>query len=1203
MWKILLDTASIIGADDPDSETIVEESKPEIKEAPKPILIENPPTESNTETLKKKRKRNKKKTNLADGEDQKNEIELQPVQPEIKEEKIEVIQESPEMSQSNDGFTDTLKKRKRNRNKNKQKATSQEPEIIENVESVEAAESNEKLPESPNPLREAPSPPQKSESRKNKNKKRSTSILDELQERKEREQQEARIALRNEIAKREMLLEKIDMVLNSKKSEAIVASQQQSSLKEITQLAHSAAEPLPEPLPIDDPREQLVDKIEQVLGVTKLEIKNAQNQQAFVGRLEDELAKVQVSKEKYLRGDMSGESSTSAEPKIPEHIEKLAKEIRDISKEKPKTKEEIIKEIETRDLLMSEINKVLHTTKSEIAKVQKQQKIITNLETELNKIKENEFNDQLSKLGMQIKDDEVEDAPKPPKKPSASASLLDALMANVGKLKDAQVLKQQQTFPKENDGAKIEKIVQSLQMAESALKIEIKQTIEDAQKSSDELFKTMDPSKVIDVVKQITTQEALKTESMQEVGIGSVDTLISCVTESMKTDIHKKPSPKGSPKRNDKKKHHDSKAPAQKAENVAQVAEPKELTLIDSTLAKPVEEIVEIAKPEEVKSGPIEPASAQNETNIVSQSATELKETVKIEEPSKECAKVEASPKPQPKGSPKGVKNVNDHKKSPGAQKKNQDNKTSGALTTKEKSPAKETIHVKEKSPTKETICIKEKSPTKETICVKEKSPTKETIRVKEKTPSKDLAIATPVKSVEKPAIPAKDEIAEIIPTQIQENVEENVQLEQQKAEIIKVDDKITIQPDLPKAEAIKPVEATIKNNQLPKLNESKKNDKHKKDSPKSHQKNQKQHKQPPSPIKTHEPKAEDKNHSVPAVVIPEVPQILKPSMADMLKNAPDPVPDEIQAPDIIEKLPEAVATEETIIQSLADAQLPCDVESTIDNSSKDIQSEQTTMEESMIMLEKPEAEAEAENCTNPETNETTDSKNVEGSGFVSPVKESDAKPLKTSPPGKSRSPVKNIKSAKPQASKTQATSKPAAVSKPRPAPLKTRQTVSKSPTKPASSIVAQSDAKDAPVASTAVADQTVNGTKSPSSPKKPEIAPKPDFLKHGSKPSSSPSRAPQKTGNVSPSIHKPIPHTPSPAKAPVTNKVPVSPQPLSTQTTTAKPKPAVPPRPANTKPTTAKTSSHKTPTQKASVPSKATTLADAVNFSACLLT
>lgn len=376
---------------------------------------------SDINTLKKKRNRNKKKSNVSDVENSVLQLKSPESLSKI-EETSSIMEDKP--------IEGTLKKRKRNKNKKKKIVDKEELLEADNLETliddpIEAKSSTQL--DSP-----------KNDGRKGKNKKRSgskKSILDELQEKQDREQQEAREILKNEIVKREKLLEKIDMVLDCKKNEERVAQDQQESLKDISMLASTIG-----PAQSQEKSEILVDKIEQVLGVTKLEIKNVQNHKVFVERLENELAKVKDTKDKYLRGE--AETSTSSiNPKIPEHIEKLSREIKNVKDVKPRKKEDLLKEIESRDVLMAEINKVLDTTKTEIEKVQKQQKIIANLETELHKIKEAEINEKLMEMTLEEEIESSSVLPPSIKQPTASSSLLDALMANVGKLKEAQALK------------------------------------------------------------------------------------------------------------------------------------------------------------------------------------------------------------------------------------------------------------------------------------------------------------------------------------------------------------------------------------------------------------------------------------------------------------------------------------------------------------------------------------------------------------------------------------------------------------------------------------------------------------------------------------------------------------------------------------------------------------------------------------------
>ncbi|CRL05067.1 CLUMA_CG018155, isoform A [Clunio marinus] len=327
-------------------------------------------------------------------------------------------------------------KTRENRKKNKKSSNNDETEKVSNEKDVKElpAEKVEVLPAAHN-----------NETRKSKNRRRGDSkkcIPDELQERLEREQREARDQLKNEIEKREKLLEKIEMVLDCKKQEKKIAKDHQDSIKEmvaLTSLASSSTIPANEP-----EKDLLVDKIEQVLGVTKLEIKNVQNQQAFVGRLETELSKIKDAKNNYLQGETSDAAQASTY-KLPEHIEKLKKGIKNVEEVKSKNKDELLKEIESRDILMAEINKVLNTTKTEIQNVQKQQKIIANLETELHKIKEAEINEKLLVLNEEMNDEEEEEEKvNLPVTKMSSSSLLDTLMANVGKIKDIHAQKQQQ---------------------------------------------------------------------------------------------------------------------------------------------------------------------------------------------------------------------------------------------------------------------------------------------------------------------------------------------------------------------------------------------------------------------------------------------------------------------------------------------------------------------------------------------------------------------------------------------------------------------------------------------------------------------------------------------------------------------------------------------------------------------------------------
>lgn len=271
----------------------------------------------------------------------------------------------------------------------------------------------------------------KKKRKRNKNKSgvSKKSLFEEINEKRNIEQQEARNRIKNEIAKREKLLQKIDMVLDCKANEAKLAQDQQESLKDLCNLtSESGSSKVPE-----QGLNQPILKIEQVIAMTKLELKNAHSHQEYVGRLEKELNKVKENKNKYFEGDVAG-----FDQKFPEHIEKLSKEIKDFKDIQPRKKEELLKEIESRDVLMTEISKVLDNTKKEIEKVHKQQKIIANLESTLHKIKENEIGEKLKSIGKEFHETDNVAHYTPLATISPSASLLDTLLANVSKLKEAQ---------------------------------------------------------------------------------------------------------------------------------------------------------------------------------------------------------------------------------------------------------------------------------------------------------------------------------------------------------------------------------------------------------------------------------------------------------------------------------------------------------------------------------------------------------------------------------------------------------------------------------------------------------------------------------------------------------------------------------------------------------------------------------------------
>lgn len=1103
-----------------DETSQVEATAPDAKplEIPVEKEVENA---SNTETLKKKRKRNKKKSNAAGDDEEKPEIVAVKEEPKV-EPKAEALPEPSDEATA--GSNDTLKKGKKNKNKNKNKASDESSLVVEEVK-VEEPKVDAKLAERIEPQAEA----LKNDPRKGKNKKRGDSkksILDELQERQEREQLEAKTQLQNEIVKREKLLEKIDMVLDCKKSEAKVAQDQQESLKDLSELASKSA---PVAAAKEPEQDALVDKIEQVLGVTKLELKNVQNQQAFVGRLETELAKVKETKEKYFRGE-TAEASTSADPKLPEHIEKLNRGIKDVKDVKPKKKEDLIKEIESRDILMAEINKVLDTTKNEIEKVQKQQKIIANLETELHKIKEAEISEKILEVTEKMEKEEAiaEHEPLPTMKPSsASASLLDALMANVGKLKEAQALKQQQ---KEEAKEVFEEVKKQEQkpVESQAVVIKKQKTVELSKNLLSEKIAKLVDSKIEEIkVEQPNVEELIQPLLVEDQPAQNTSPRVAKKAhENKKSQIdHKK---------NQKKE----KSPAREEPIVVKHVE----ALTDDTEPEPVVEKEIAKKVESLKKAEKPKVDVKPEVKVeaLSEPKVEVKPEVKTE------TKVE--PTPEIKAEPKLVK-----------------------------------IEVKPE------FKIESKADVKAAVNPEVKVVPKAEIKIEAK-PEIKIGNST------------KPPVVESLP--------EPPKAEKPKQELVEEVKKVaaTVEPAKvePAIELPKPLETPAV--QTPKPHDKK--DKNKKDSPKNSQKNNKNNQ--------HKKNAEKKEESpkVEPVTAPISNEASspwgKPSMAEMLKKAPDPEPEEIklekpneqsdQAPlavpeSLLEK-PKPMVVQELVepviaaVQALTVAATPTPkaepaplvnvelpkVESTVCEPAKPTNLESCKMDESMVMVEKSDV---VEAPKQLETNDKTDSKNVEGSGFASHAEEKDVKPLvkeeEKVQPGKSKSPVKNVapKSPANKASPNKASAnKPAAVPKTKPAPTKAPE-VKKPTAKPAAKNSANgTETKDAPIASEpAKASSPVNASTAPApsvpetsvkpappaSPEKPKVALKPDVAKNGSS-SSSPSRTPQKPGNGNPSpAPAPKSKTPSPVKPPVTKPAPPP--------STAKPKPTVPPRPANTKP------------------------------------
>ena len=225
--------------------------------------------------------------------------------------------------------------------KNKKKPQESAPAPIIEAPVVNIPEATQLAPESPTAARNGNKKNQKRAATSSNPK---TSIPDELKIKQEQDQQKAREELQKEIESREKLLEKIEQVLDSRKGDVEAAVSQQNILgkmgKELTKIQEQKAKLAADvkaaaAAKIQSPKEnELVKKIERVVDVTKIEIENVQNQQAFVGQLEAQLAKVKNTKDKYMRGDHSEEATSSKDVKLPPHIEKLKQEIVDIKKGK-----------------------------------------------------------------------------------------------------------------------------------------------------------------------------------------------------------------------------------------------------------------------------------------------------------------------------------------------------------------------------------------------------------------------------------------------------------------------------------------------------------------------------------------------------------------------------------------------------------------------------------------------------------------------------------------------------------------------------------------------------------------------------------------------------------------------------------------------------------------------------------------------------
>jgi len=1019
--------------------------------------------EVSTDTLKKKRRRNRKKNvnNVGD----------------VQEENIkEIIRNEPTVEivgeKSGEDTTSSQQntlKRKRNRNKNKTVINKEQNESI--VEAAEKPLENE-LPqqiEAKCDQKEKPEPQRRGKKQKRFDLSSKKTISDELQERQEREQKEARDHIKNEIAKREKLLETIDLVLDCHKTEVELAKNQQESLKDVKMLSQEALKIRPQALPSKAPKqssskkttpveEELANKIEQVLGMTKLEIKNAQTQQAYVNRLEAEVAKVKQSKDILLGGQPSSV--------VPPHIQKMAKEMRDIGKgDIPKTKEELIKEIESRDTLMSEINRVLDNTKSEINKVQKQQKIIQNLEVELHKMKDQEIVEKLMGLEQEeLEDEEEPQEPPPPKQSPATASLLDALMANVGKLKEIQAMKEKQKVDKTTIGVYKETVPQ-----------EIPESIQKP-------VKLNDAEPIVEKNAEASSSVAQKQE---------IEMVKSPQKDAKKiNDEKKQPSLEGSPK--EQKKHpKDQKKQPQKVHETKPKAEAlinsenkkdEILTKIDSAKECGSVEVKQHEKKDQLfKEDKIE-VSEKAATMDVDKSKTDVIEPTKHEKPE--------SPKKEPQ-------KKKDH---------NKDIRKSEKVTETTSSQEKNIDSANQKKD------HDKKTEAKEIFVPDQKKI--EPLEAKSDKKVKDVEQAVPV------------EVKAITST------------EPETKEFIKSKD------------------------------DQKKNDKEQKTSPKSSHKN-----------RNHKHEKKDGLKGVPEVVSPIPIAAQKPSMAEMLKNAPDPSPDEIKIEAAPLAIPESAIIEVKPSEQIKEIVQPIMKEATEEKNINEIakDSDDATIIESeiqddeIVIVNKVEIEAEIKEEKLNEQ-DLTDPKNVQRGGFVSPVDDKDAKSLKKDEKqhaNKVRSPIKaSPRSSVQKVSDVKATQQNKTIS-PKPKleaqakinskPMDVKK-MPQLPTKPLSPtlenpqpkfVSANSVSNDIP-SSPKIETQNTSHDISPSSTEKPKIPPRPDVTK------TSNTKPAPRAGNVTNQSSSPIKtKTPSPSKSPSVAK-PASTSTAQSQTHAAKPKPTV---------------------------------------------
>ncbi|KAL7022470.1 hypothetical protein ACKWTF_012252 [Chironomus riparius] len=1017
--------------------------------------------EPSDDTLKKKRHRNRKKNNRNVGD----------VQEEINEE-ISKNENSGEIISEKSGddpassHQNTLK-RKRNRNKNKTTVNKEQNEAI--VEVVEKLLENEQPQniEAKSEHKEKPEPQRRGKKQKRSDLSSKKTILDELQDRQEREQKEARDHIKNEIAKREKLLETIDLVLDCHKTEAELAKNQQESLKDVMLLSQEAAKPRPQPLPLKSPKQssskkstpvedELVNKIEQVLGMTKLEIQNAQTQKAYVSRLEAEVAKVKQSKDILLGGQ-----SSSA---VPPHIQKMAKEMRDLTKgEVPKNKEELIKEIESRDVLMSEINRVLDNTKSEIDKVQKQQKIIQNLEVELNKMKDQEI---VEKLMVLAEDEEPKEPPPPPKQSPATASLLDALMANVGKLKEIQAIKEKQ------------------KAEQSAVEI------------SGESITNV-------------TSDCIQ----KHVELHDIDAKVEKKDETITFDQNQKEkSQKKDAKRINNEKKQASLENSPKEQRKHPKDQKQQPQKVHETISKAEEMINSENKKEEI--------------------------SAKIEF-LKECGSVEVKKESMLELS--GNKNL---MIVPECKSKTDDIKLEPVNS--EKKEQKKRDHNKDKETSEKEIKKFEKKITTETNLTCEKTTSNQENNKDQKSEDKKIVLSDQEKTKRPDLEKNAKDVKHVMP------VEDKATSLSESQEIIKNEN----------------------NNDLnQKGNNQKKNDKEHKTSPKSSNKNKK-----------HVLKG------IPEVIVPISITAQKPSMAEMLKNAPDPPPDEINEEQNVELKIEAapLAKPESLIieinpsEQLKELMQSTMLETTEEKQFNDVSKELSVddnkikigseiQDDEIVIVNKVEVEAEMKEQKVNEQ-ESTDPKNVQRGGFVSHAETKDTKPLKKDEnqhANKNKSHVKmptrpNLQKEKTEGKATQnktVTVKPklevqAKISSKHTDVKKTQQSSTKSlsPTTEKPQPKFESANNVSTETPTSLKIDTQNSTHDISLPStdKPKVPLRPDVTK------TSNTKPAPRAGNVTNQPSSPIKtKTPSPSKSPSVSK-PATTSTAQTESHAVRPKPTV---------------------------------------------